>query len=271
MNDLIHPFGKLSYQKKGSGKDFFLVFHGFGQSHADMMSFDRLRKSDQTFLFFDMFYHGESRWYNSERKLDREIWSDLIQLIQEKEGFLSFHLIGYSMGGKFSLLTYELFPQLVKSMTLLAPDGIKSGLWYSMSNYPKYFHPIFKGVIFRPRRFFGIVEGLNSAGLVEKSLVKFVKTQMETRSKRAQAYFVWKVFGELQLHLGKIIQQARIEKTPIYLYIGKFDKMVTEENLSRFTSKIPTVTSKTLPVGHGQLIEETVKYLNDHQADKSSK
>jgi pimeloyl-ACP methyl ester carboxylesterase len=262
VNYLIHPKGKLAYRKEGSGPEVFLVFHGFGQSHLDMLEFDRVRKPRQTFLFFDIFYHGRSQWTDSGSELDSTTWMELIQSIQTKEGFPDFHLIGYSMGGKFALLTYELFPGQVKSLILLAPDGIKTGLWYSMTSYPNYFHPLFKRVIFKPNRFFGIVEGLNSAGIVEKSLVKFIKTQMETRSKRAQAYFVWKVFGGIQLQLGKIIRLARKNPAvPITLFIGEFDKMVTAENLKGFSSKIPHLTKVVLPVGHGGLIQEAVEYL----------
>jgi pimeloyl-ACP methyl ester carboxylesterase len=261
MNYLIHPRGKWSYHKEGSGPEFVLIFHGFGQSHQDMLVFDRIRKPGQTFLFFDMFYHGRSQWTDSSRELDTEVWQELIRLIQEQEGFHAFHLIGYSMGGKFALLTYELFPEQVKSLTLLAPDGIKTGLWYSISDYPNFFHQVFKRVVFRPNRFFGIVEGLSSVGLVEKSLVKFVRTQMETRSKRAQAYFIWKVFGGLYLQLGKIILMARNNPIPMTLFIGEFDKMVTDENLNRFSSKIPHLRKVTLPVGHGQLITAAVDYL----------
>ena len=261
MEYLIHPHGKWAFQKKGSGAEIFLIFHGFGQSHRDMMPFDQIRKPDQTFLFFDMFYHGKSQWFDSDKNLTREIWINLIESLQVKEKFQDFHLIGYSMGGKFALLTYELFPNQVQSLTLLAPDGIKTGLWYSMSNYPNYFHPLFKRVVFKPNRFFGLMEGLNSAGLVEKSLVKFVKTQMETRSQRAQAYFIWKVFGEIQLQLGKIIRQSRVNTIPITLFIGEFDKMVTRENLERFSSKIPHLHTIILPVGHGGLIEAAAHYL----------
>lgn len=261
MSYLIHPRGKWAYRKEGSGPEFFLIFHGFGQSHQDMQVFDRIRKPDQTFLFFDMFYHGRSQWTDYSRELDTEVWQELIRLIQEKEGFGAFHLIGYSMGGKFALLTYQLFAGQVKSLTLLAPDGIKTGLWYSISDYPNFFHQVFKRVVFRPNRFFGIVEGLSSVGLVEKSLVKFVKTQMETRSKRAQTYFVWKVFGGLHLQLGKIILQFRKHKTPISLFVGEFDKMVTLENLDRFSSKIQHLDRIILPVGHGGLIEATVDFL----------
>ncbi|RIW17422.1 alpha/beta hydrolase [Algoriphagus lacus] len=262
MNYLIHPRGKWFYRKEGSGSEVFLIFHGFGQSHRDMLDFDRIRKPGQTFLFFDMFYHGRSQWMDSDRELDRSVWADLIHMLQVQEGFRNFHLIGYSMGGKFALLTFELFPEQIKSLTLLAPDGIKTGLWYSMGSYPNYFHPLFKRVVFKPNRFFGIVEGLRTAGLVEKSLVKFVKTQMETRSKRAQAYFVWKVLGNLQLQLGKIIRLARKHPNiPVTLFIGEFDKMVTAENLERFSSKIPHLRKIILPVGHGGLIEAAANYL----------
>lgn len=261
MHYLIHPKGKLAYLKRGQGEEVFLVFHGFGQTHVDMLAFDQIRKPGQTFLFIDIFYHGRSQWTDSVRPLDKSAWKEVISGLQRQEGFKSFHLIGYSMGGKFSLLTFELFSNQVKSLVLLAPDGIKTGLWYSMSSYPNFFHPIFKGVVFQPNRFFGVVEGLHSVGLVEKSLVKFVKTQMETRSMRAQAYFVWKVFGGLQLQLGKIIQQMRKSHIPVSLFIGEFDKMVTAQNLERFSSKIPHLNKVILPVGHGGLIEAAAKSL----------
>ncbi|MFN3998644.1 alpha/beta fold hydrolase [Algoriphagus sp.] len=261
MEYLIHPKGKLVYKKKGIGPEMFLIFHGFGQNHQDMLPLDEIRMPNQCFLFIDMFYHGRSQWFDSLKNLDRATWVEIIRMLQIKENFTQFNLIGYSMGGKFSMLTYELFVNEVKSLTLLAPDGIKTGLWYSMTNYPNFIHPVFKRMIFKPNRFFGIIDGLNSAGLVEKSFVKFVKTQLETRSHRAQAYFVWKVFGGIQLHLGQIIRLARNHQTPITLFIGSHDKMVTAENLDRFSKKIPHLKNVELPVGHGQLIEAAVEYL----------
>lgn len=265
MEYLIHPKGKLAYDKAGTGSDVFLVFHGFGQSHLDMLPFEKIRKQNQCFLFIDMFYHGRSHWFDSGRNFERIHWVELIKMLQKQENFTQFSMIGYSMGGKFSLLTFELFGKDVKKMIVLAPDGIKTGLWYSMSNYPSFIHPVFKRMVFKPNRFFGIIDGLNSAGLVEKSFVKFVKTQLETRSNRAQAYFVWKVFGEIQLQLGKIIQNARTHKTPIVVFTGEFDKMVTAQNLDRFQSKIVHLKQVTLPVGHGKLIEATVEYLKKNR------
>lgn len=254
--------GQLHFQVIGKGKEAYLFFHGFGQSLVDMRGFQSLLTEEKKLIFIDFFHHGKSRWKNSRQKLTLLYWREFIENLQKKEGFDQFHLVGYSMGGKISLLTYQLFAAKVRSLTLLAPDGIKTGIWYSMSSYPAFVHNMFKQVVFKPDRFFGLVNGLQSVGLVEKSLGKFVQTQLETRSKRAQAYLIWKLLGQTQPDLGLIIRTARKQKTQISLFIGGFDKMVTAKNLERFSSKIPHLRKIILPVGHGGLVEAAAKFLD---------
>ena len=270
MEFVRHAAGKLAYRRFGSGSEVWIFFHGFGQCHQDMLSFDKLRTSKQSYLFVDLIYHGQSSWNTSEKALKKEEWKTILLSLLQQESIDTFHLVGYSMGGKFALLSYELFPERIISLSLLAPDGIKTGLWYSMSNYPSGIHPLFKQVVFRPKRFFTLVDGLKTAGLLQKSLVKFVKTQLETRSKRAQAYLVWKVLGGLHLQLGTIIRQLRQRPIPVTLVLGEFDRMVSPKNLERFTAKVPQLRLLQLPVGHGQLIEATVSYLHQAQEKEHS-
>jgi pimeloyl-ACP methyl ester carboxylesterase len=261
MEFVTHAAGKLAYRSLGSGSETWIFFHGFGQRHQDMLAFDQLRTPTQRYLFVDLVYHGQSSWNTSQKELKKEDWKAILLLLLQKEGIDTFHLVGYSMGGKFALLSYELLPERISSLSLLAPDGIKTGLWYSMSNYPSGIHPLFKQVVFRPQRFFTLVDGLKTAGLLQKSLVKFVKTQLETRSKRAQAYLVWKVLGGLHLQLGTIIRQLRQRPIPVTVVLGEFDRMVSPKNLERFITKVPDLKLLQLPVGHGQLIEATVSSL----------
>ena len=270
MEFVRHAAGKLAYRRFGSGSEVWIFFHGFGQCHQDMLSFDKLRTSKQSYLFVDLIYHGQSSWNTSEKALKKEEWKTILLSLLQQESIDTFHLVGYSMGGKFALLSYELLPKRIISLSLLAPDGIKTGLWYSMSNYPSGIHPLFKQVVFRPKRFFTLVDGLKTAGLLQKSLVKFVKTQLETRSKRAQAYLVWKVLGGLHLQLGIVIRQLRQRPIPVTLVLGEFDRMVSPKNLERFTAKVPQLRLLQLPVGHGQLIEATVSYLHQAQEKEHS-
>ncbi|MFT7364186.1 MAG: pimeloyl-ACP methyl ester carboxylesterase [Algoriphagus sp.] len=258
MNFLKTKWGKLAYKSFGTGKEVSLIFHGFGQTHQDMLPFEALLSPDSRFLFIDVFYHGRSVWRDQNQSLDKSIWKMIISELMCKEDFSTFNLIGYSMGGKFSLVTYELFPERVNSLKLLAPDGIKTGLWYSLNSYPVFLHQPFRQVVFKPKPFFRIVESLELVGLAESSLTKFVRNEMKTRSKRAQVYLTWRVFGGLRPHLPTIIREIRKQHTPITLYIGEFDKMVTGENLKRFSSKIKHIKVIKLPVGHGQLIKAAV-------------
>lgn len=266
MEFVKHAAGKLSYLRFGSGSEVWIFFHGFGQCHQDMMAFEKLRTAKQSYLFVDLIYHGQSSWNTSEKPLKKEDWKIILLSLLQQESIETFHLVGYSMGGKFALLSYELLPERISSLRLIAPDGIKTGLWYSMSSYPSGIHLLFKRVVFRPKRFFTLVDGLKTAGLLEKSLVKFVKTQLETRSKRAQVYLVWKVVGGLHLHLGAIIRELRQHPIPATVFLGDFDNMVSPKNLARFTAKVPNLRLILLPVGHGQLIEATVSNL--HQAQE---
>jgi pimeloyl-ACP methyl ester carboxylesterase len=254
-------FGHLAYKRHGKGSEVFVLFHGFGQSMKVYDPYLPLRKENESYLVFDIFYHGQSSWKTADKKLTKEIWREIwIQLMAE-EKFDAFHLIGYSMGGKFCLVTYELFPERVKSFLLMAPDGIKTGFWYNMATFPGYMNRLFKRVVFHPDRFFRVMDFLHSLGLLQSSLIKFVKSQMQTRTMRAQIYFTWSVFKPLQPDIGKIIVLIRERGTPAMLVTGKFDKMITSKNLQRFSSKIPHLQQVELECGHNDLIEKTAKFL----------
>jgi pimeloyl-ACP methyl ester carboxylesterase len=254
-------FGHLAYKRHGKGSEVFVLFHGFGQSMKVYDPYLPLRKENESYLVFDIFYHGQSSWKTADKKLTKEIWQEIWVQLMAEEKFDAFHLIGYSMGGKFCLVTYELFPERVKSLLLMAPDGIKTGFWYNMATFPGYMNRLFKRVVFHPDRFFRVMDFLHSFGLLQSSLIKFVKSQMQTRTMRAQIYFTWSVFKPLQPEIGKIIVLIRERGTPAILVTGKFDKMITSKNLQRFSSKIPHLQQVELECGHNDLIEKTAKFL----------
>jgi pimeloyl-ACP methyl ester carboxylesterase len=261
MEFLETIFGHLAYKRHGSGPQIHLLFHGFGQNMKVYDVFLTQRRESDTFLVFDMFYHGQSSWKSIDQKLTKEIWREIMLQLMEKERFEKFHMVGYSMGGKFCLITYELFPNFVLSLLLMAPDGIKTGFWYNMATFPGILNRLFRHVIFHPGRFFKTMDFFYGLGLLDSSLIKFVKSQMNSRTKRAQVYFTWNVFKPLRPDLRLIIKMLRINHTPISLFTGSYDKMVTSENLSRFSSKIPHISLHELNSGHNTLIEETSVFL----------
>lgn len=267
MEFLESGFGHLAYQKHGKGKNIHLLFHGFGQNMKAYNNFLSLISEEDTYITFDMFYHGQSSWKSVNQKLTKEIWREILIGLMKKEGFENFHLIGYSMGGKFCLITFELFPCHVKSMVLMAPDGIKTGFWYNMATFPGVLNKLFRHVVFHPNRFFKTMDILNYVGLLQSSFIKFVKSQMQTRTMRAQVYFTWNVFKPLKPELGHIITILRLNKIPVFLFSGTYDMMVPTKNLAKFSSKIPQIKVIELPCGHKTLIEETSHYLSKNKKE----
>lgn len=261
MHYLKTVFGRLAYQKHGHGKNIYLLFHGFGQNSNALKPFLELRKPDECFILIDLFYHGQSSWKSISNRLTKETWKTIMEQLMEAENISIFGLIGYSMGGKFSLITYELFPSRISSLTLIAPDGIGTGFWYSMGSFPAFLNPLFKRVVINPKRFFLLVNKLHDMGLVGKSLVKFVESRFQSKTVRAQTYFTWKVFHPLKPDLKKIQSSLNQNPIPIYLFTGKFDKMVSTENLKSFSENVNNLKKIELHCGHNDLIDNAAKYL----------
>jgi pimeloyl-ACP methyl ester carboxylesterase len=78
------------------------------------------------------------------------------------------------------------------------------------------------------------------------------------------------VLGGINFQLGTIIRQLRQHPIPVTVFLGEFDRMVSPKNLERFTSKVPQLQLVQLPVGHGQLIDAAVSYLQKTQEHESN-
>ncbi|WP_238531631.1 alpha/beta fold hydrolase [Nitritalea halalkaliphila] len=263
---LTCSLGRLAYRVHGPASGTVtLLLHGFGQNQHAFHAFLSLRGKEERYISIDLFFHGLSSWSKASKRLLPKDWAAILQQLMAAEKFNSFHLVGYSMGGKFSLISYQELPKQVLSLTLLAPDGIKTGFWYNISNFPGIFEGLFKRTVLDPNRFFTWMHGLRRIGLLDKSIVKFIDTQMETRTKRAQVYFTWSVFRKLRPDIQAILAELRRQPIPVTLVTGDFDRMVTYENLAYFIEALPAAEHVALASGHNTLIPDYAEYLKNRR------
>ncbi|MGY6558002.1 MAG: alpha/beta fold hydrolase [Nitritalea sp.] len=261
---LNSSLGRLAYRVYGpAGGTVTLLLHGFGQNQQAFQSFLALRKKEERYITLDLFFHGLSSWSKASKRLLPQDWAAVLQLLMETEKFTAFHLVGYSMGGKFCLISYQELPTRVLSLTLLAPDGIRTGFWYNISNFPGIFEGLFKRTVLNPSRFFAWMHGLRRIGLLDKSIVKFIDTQMETRTKRAQVYFTWSVFRKLKPNIPKILADLQRQPISVTLVTGTYDRMVTYENLAYFLEALPAARHVALASGHNTLIPDYAAHLKN--------
>lgn len=211
----------LHYVKAGNGKHPLLVFHGFGQDHTLYVPLLKSLSPRYTLYIVDLFFHGKSEWNEGEQPLEKKTWNNIVQVLLHDNNITSFSILAYSLGGKFALATVEGFPDRVKKLFLLAPDGIKTSFWYSMATYPEAFRRFFKSMILRHDRFLWIANKLNASNLVDKGLIRFADYQMNSEDKRKRVYYSWVVFRHLTFDLRKIGRLVNQNHIRLIMIVGK--------------------------------------------------
>jgi pimeloyl-ACP methyl ester carboxylesterase len=254
----------LSYTKTGNGTNVLFAFHGFGQNAQSFNKVSESLSDRYTIYSFDIFFHGNSQWGYHEQPLEKKFWNRLIQKLLSEESIQEFSVLGFSMGGKFALATLEGFPTHVKEVFLIAPDGVKTSMWYSLATYPVALRNLFKSTISKPQRFNAIANFAYRTRLIDKGILRFVESQMNTEQKRQRVYLSWVVFRHLSFNMtevSKIINQQAIK---LIVIVGRFDKIITSRNMTKLTALVPHVQLEVIEAGHNSVVDASVSILKNN-------
>jgi pimeloyl-ACP methyl ester carboxylesterase len=226
-----------------TGDKALLMFHGYGQDASVFKDIEGYS--------IDLFFHGGSKWNKGEEPLEKNEWKQIVSEFLEQNNIKDFSVLGFSMGARFALATLEAFPDRVKEIILLAPDGIKTSPWYSLATYPIAFRKFFKSMISNHARFSRIARISNQLGLIDKGVLRFVEAQMDSEEKRKRVYYSWVVFRHLKFDVKKIAAMIDQYNIKIRLYVGKYDKIITAKNMKGLTSNVQIIEA-----GHNDLIRK---------------
>ena len=198
---------------------------------------------------------------NSEETLEKKEWKELLNSFLKENEINDFSLLGYSLGGKFVFATLEAFPEKVKEIFLIAPDGIKTSYWYSLATYPILMRKVFKSMIHNHNRFLKVANFIHSLGFLENGVIRFAESQMNTDEKRKRVYYSWVVFRHLSFdmkELAKIINNYKIGVTVI---VGKYDKVIRPEDMKKLLKYIKHYNFEAIEAGHNQVLTGSEAFL----------
>jgi pimeloyl-ACP methyl ester carboxylesterase len=254
-NSIEYCNAKLKYVKSGSGPDVMLLFHGFGQDHNAFKTLLPTLSKDYTCYSFDLFFHGESQWNKGELPLEKEFWMELLEKFLSESKIDKFSMTGFSLGCRFILASIEAFPEKVKKVYLLAPDGVKASFWYTIATYPWTLRMVFKSMIKHPFSFKTLAHSLYELHLADKSLVKFAEHQMNTLEKRRRVYYAWVVFRHLKFNLEKLSQLINKNNIPVTIITGKKDPVIKAKNMDGLIKKLKNCRVEVLDSGHRGILK----------------
>jgi pimeloyl-ACP methyl ester carboxylesterase len=254
---------KLYFTKTGTGDRTLIAFHGFGQSSRVLDVLAASLSNSYTVYQVDIFFHGDSEWNAGEQPLEKAFWNRIMEKFLEEQAITTFSLLGFSMGGKFVLATLEGFPDRVKEIFMLAPDGIRTSVWYSLATYPVALRNLFKSMIEKPKRFNAIAAFAFRAGLIDKGILRFVESQMNTQKKRKRVYYSWVVFRHLTFSIRNIATLFNQHNIRLVMILGKFDKVITVKNMHALLRQVKRYQLEMPDVGHNGVIEASINILKN--------
>ncbi len=259
----------IHYEKFGHGPKNMLSFHGFGQNNDQFRKIAQALQDEYTFYSFDLFFHGTSFWNKKDSPISKDFWLEMIRLFMVSQKIEKCALMSFSMGARFALTIVEGLPSKVDGLILIAPDGIKRNIFYKMATSPSFFRKLFRGVIINPALFKQLTKLVYTLHITDKSIIKFVETQMDTREKRRRVYYSWTVFRRLRFSNKVIADTINKYQIPTTMFLGQYDKMMTANHMAPLINLINNSHLYTLNAGHSNLMNAVAAYYEEQYPQQS--
>ncbi len=228
-----------------------ICFHGFGQ---EATAYEWLAKAEPQLkvISIDLFFHGKSVLATGS-PLTPPNWKAYFNFLIEQENLTQFSLAGYSLGGRFALTTFRLYPQRVKAIYLSAADGIVASRLYKIATGTAVMRSVFKGMLNSYPAFIKISNALTRLGILNKGLQKFALLHMKEASERVRIYNSWTAFRLMKLSPKRIAQISVKHQIPVHIALGKFDRVIPVDRIKPHLIQNQFLDYKTVDITHGKL------------------
>lgn len=252
----------LEYLDFGEGEDTVVCFHGHGKRAEDFLF---LREKGVRVLSINLFLHGNST-FDKDRISKNLIRSNdvekLLEKILEKENVENFHFLAYSQGGRFVLSILPYFFKRVKSLHLLAIDGLNDSNFYSWSQRRWWARRLFKRWTKKPKELINISKFLAKIKIIKPKIVDFLKFYAEDKEKLKLAFKTWSAFRALRPDPELLKLTLRDKSKPFRLIMGKNDQIITVSSGKKFLEKIERKDALVVvDCGHDFFREDALKKI----------
>jgi pimeloyl-ACP methyl ester carboxylesterase len=262
---IVQKHYEIEYFEYGYGSKIVFAFHGFNNHAEDFKPLADLIEKNYKVIAINLFFHGESRIQNNfvEEGFSVDDLQTLFNHFSKIYPSEKYTLIGYSLGGRIVLKLFEIIPERIEKIVLLAPDGIKISPVYRLLTQNKVGQKLLKRVIEKPSFFFALAKFLKSTRLISDKKYAFGINNFDTRKKREKVYQVWMIFRDIISKTENLKAIIKKYKIPVHLFFGKQDKVIPSSIGINFQKGINEfVFLHNLDSGHRLLIEKNLKDIS---------
>ncbi len=245
----------------GKGAKYLFCFHGFGENGNSFQILENALGHIYTLIALDFPFHGATAWKDKLLMTPEDLINILPLLIKDNELIkkpFKFSILAYSLGGRAALHLLQKIPEQIEKVVLLAPDGLKVNFWYWLGTQTIVGNKLFFSTMENPSWFFKLIYIGKRAGLLNKTLIKWVHYYQNDKTERALLYKRWTTmrrFKPCLISIKKIIIETEI---PVSFLLGSRDSIILSRWITFWKKDNPNIKISIVPSGHEVLKEKFV-------------
>ena len=260
--DIPVPGGIIRAKEQGMGQHLLLCLHGFGENrHA----FDQLLKMaprDWVLVSVDLPLFGQSQWLDSQVPIKDQTWQAMIHALQDRYPRVTWHILGYSMGGKIALKIQEFLPQAARTIVVVTPDGLKRHPAHHFVTHSLIGKWLFQKIMLAPTAILKMNQIAYRLGLIDRFLYRFVNGNFGEKRWRERVYLTIRLYEGFHLNWDKLARVAEAHGTNWLLIWGQHDPTFSQQSADRMLRFIPQTQTWQLDGGHMLLRDQIQEIRN---------
>ncbi len=273
IHQLLTPDNfQLEVIQIGNGSKTILAFHGFGRNGNDWKQIHDGWGNDYTIYALNLYFHHGSKFPDERQSINAISKAEFqihINFLLNHFKLDTVSVAGYSLGGKIALTFTELFPEIVNSIWLFAPDGVRINPWYQIATNTRIGRRTYARFLDNPSWFFKTVDLAKRSRIIDTKIERFALENMDSSEKRLQVKDVWLALRFLNPDL-KILKQLIVDRgIRVFQFYGKYDAIIPSEPGIRFGKSILQEENVfIIKCGHWLFREATIKQMKQLQTTK---
>jgi len=244
----------VHYTHWGTGPEWLFCFHGYGEESSSFLCLKKSLEQQYTVIAIDLPFHGKTEW-NEGFSFEPD---DLLEMIHQlRPAGQGFHLMGYSMGGRVVLQLVQLAAVEIRSVLLVAPDGLHKKVWQRLATNSPAGKQLFKKVMEKPEWLLGTLDLAGKLGLYNRNLLKFVHYYLDEARQRKLLYNRWITMRKFKPDKKRVKQKIVQNRILVNLVFGCYDNVILTKYGTAFSKNSEGYIQLTeLEAGHLLLREK---------------
>lgn len=251
---------QLEYFVYGSGQETVVCLHGHGRKAND---FDFIATDKRRVISIHLFHHGNSIFPEErieKNPLQPKEFIYLFQMILDQEIIKDFHLFAFSQGGRFSLCLIPFYGKQLKTITLIAPDGMDNNSFYNWSSRQKWARILFRHWEKDTSNLITLSNIATKVKLMRPKVKAFVHEFASDKHTFKRASLTWRSFREVLPNNTAISKTIKENKIPFLIIMGTFDQVIRPQQAYRFVKNLGLKDCVVeIPNGHNFFKKTSIK------------